>query len=274
MSGGRFLFGIGTGSLPSDYELFDVADVARRNRMLIESMGIIERIWRDDPPYDFAGEFWSFGIRKAVNRELGIGFMPKPLRPGGPPVCVAVSSPDSATVRVAAERGWGPISSGLAAQASVASHWAGYSKACLDAGRVPRSEHWRVASYVLVAASDALARERVFGADSSFRYTFGYLREVLGRSNRLANLKPHPDMRDEDLTVDAIIEGRVVYGSPETVASRLIALRDAVGPFGTLLVTGVDWGGRNAAWGRESMHRLAEEVMPIVHRHVALQAAE
>ena len=111
MSQGRFLFGIGTGSLPSDYELFDVADVEKRNRMLIESMDMITRIWAQDPPYEFDGEFWTFGIRKAISRELGIGFMPKPLRPGGPPVVVAVSSPNSPTVRVAAQRGWGPISS-------------------------------------------------------------------------------------------------------------------------------------------------------------------
>lgn len=108
MSQGRFLFGIGTGSLPSDYELFDVADVEKRNRMLIESMDMIAQIWAQDPPYEFNGEFWQFGIRKAINRELGIGFMPKPFRPGGPPVCVAVSSPNSHTVRVAAQRGWSP----------------------------------------------------------------------------------------------------------------------------------------------------------------------
>ena len=121
MSQGRFLFGIGTGSLPSDYELFDVADVEKRNRMLIESMDIITRIWAQDPPYEFDGEFWKFGIRKAINRELGIGFMPKPLRPGGPPVVVAVSSPNSSTVRVAAQRGWGPISSPLAPHDVIAS---------------------------------------------------------------------------------------------------------------------------------------------------------
>jgi hypothetical protein len=66
----------------------------------------------------------------------------------------------------------------------------------------------------------------------------------------------------------------VLYGSPETVARRLIEFRNRVGPFGTLLVTGVDWGGPNAAWGRESMHRLAEDVMPIVRRHASAQAAE
>jgi alkanesulfonate monooxygenase SsuD/methylene tetrahydromethanopterin reductase-like flavin-dependent oxidoreductase (luciferase family) len=114
----------------------------------------------------------------------------------------------------------------------------------------------------------------VFSPASSYRYTFGYLYEVLKRANRLGNLKPRPDMRDEDLNVDAIIEGRVIYGSPDTVASRLIAMRDKVGPFGTLLVTGVDWGGPNAAWGQESMRLLADEVMPMVRRRAAAQAAE
>ena len=274
MSQGRFLFGIGTGSLPSDYELFDVADVEKRNRMLIESMDMITRIWAQDPPYAFDGEFWKFGIKKAINRELGIGFMPKPLRKGGPPVVVAVSSPNSSTVRVAAQRGWGPISSPLAPYEVIASHWDSYSAGCTAAGRVANGNDWRVASYILVAGSDAEARERVFAPDSSYRYTFGYLYEVLKRSGRLANLKPRRDMRDEDLTVDAIIEGRVLYGSPETVASRLIDFRNRVGPFGTLLVTGVDWSGANHAWGHESMRRLADEVMPIVRRHTAAQAAE
>jgi alkanesulfonate monooxygenase SsuD/methylene tetrahydromethanopterin reductase-like flavin-dependent oxidoreductase (luciferase family) len=274
MANGRFIFGIGTGSLPSDYELFDVADVGKRNRMMIESMDLIERIWAQGPPYEFDGEFWTFGIRKAIVGELGIGTMPKPRHSGGPPVCVAVSSPNSATVRIAAQRGWGPISSALAPHAVTASHWKDYAEARRAAGHEPSGDDWRVASYVVVAGSDAEARARAFSAESSYRYTFGYLREVLKRAGRLGNLKPRPDMPDEDLTVDMIIEGRVLYGSPETVASRLIEFRDRVGPFGTLLVTGVDWGGPNEVWGRESMHRLAEEVMPIVRRHAPALAAE
>jgi alkanesulfonate monooxygenase SsuD/methylene tetrahydromethanopterin reductase-like flavin-dependent oxidoreductase (luciferase family) len=274
MSNGRFIFGIGTGSLPSDYELFDVADVNRRNRMLIESMDMIARIWASDPPYEFDGEYWKFGIRKAINEKLGIGYMPKPRRPGGPPVCIAVSSPNSPTVRVAAQRGWGPISSALAPHEVIASHWRDYCEASRTASRAAHGDDWRVASYVVVAGSDAEARARVFAEESSYRYTFGYLYEVLKRSGRLANLKPRPDMRDEDVTVDAIIEGRVLYGSPETVAAKLVDFRNRVGPFGTLLVTGVDWSGPNAAWGRESMHRLAEEVMPVVRRHAPAQAAE
>jgi alkanesulfonate monooxygenase SsuD/methylene tetrahydromethanopterin reductase-like flavin-dependent oxidoreductase (luciferase family) len=113
MSEGRFIFGIGTGSLPSDYELFDIADAGQRQRMMLESISFIERIWAQGPPYELNGEFWRFAIKKAISEPLGIGIMPKPRRVGGPPICVAVSSPGSPTARIAGARGWGPVTSGL-----------------------------------------------------------------------------------------------------------------------------------------------------------------
>jgi alkanesulfonate monooxygenase SsuD/methylene tetrahydromethanopterin reductase-like flavin-dependent oxidoreductase (luciferase family) len=76
------------------------------------------------------------------------------------------------------------------------------------------------------------------------------------------------------VTVESIIQSRVIFGSPQTVLDQLIALRDEVGPFGSLLMTGVDWSGPNEAWERESMRRLAEEVMPRLSQHAAAEAAE
>jgi hypothetical protein len=51
-------------------------------------------------------------------------------------------------------------------------------------------------------------------------------------------------------------------------------LRDRAGPFGSLLMTGVDWGGPNEAWERQSMQLLAEQVMPRFAQHAAAKAAE
>jgi hypothetical protein len=34
-------------------------------------------------------------------------------------------------------------------------------------------------------------------------------------------------------------------------------------------MAGLDWSGPNAAWERETMHRLSEEVMPRLRQHVA-----
>ena len=74
-------------------------------------------------------------------------------------------------------------------------------------------------------------------------------------------------MPDEAATVEAITHECVTFGSPKTVLDKLVAFRDRVGPFGGLLMTGLDWGGANAGWERESMRLLAHEVMPKLRQH-------
>ena len=65
MSGGRFLMGVGSGGLASDFELFNI-DPAARQRQFMESIDMIQHIWAQDPPYDITGEFWNVQIRKAI----------------------------------------------------------------------------------------------------------------------------------------------------------------------------------------------------------------
>ncbi len=274
MSRGRFILGIGTGSLLSDFELLGNGDAALRNRMLIESIDMIEKIWSQDPPYDIAGEFWTTRIERSVNRELGIGVMPKPYQRPRPPICVTAASPGSQTVRVAGQRGWGPISSSFLTATGLASHWAMLRQGAAEAGRPASGDNWRVVRCIHVAGSDAEARERVMSEQSSYQYYFDYMSQILRGLGRLIALKPRPDMPDDAVTVDQIIESRVIFGSPQTVLDKLVALRDGAGPFGSLLLTGVDWSGPNEAWERESMRRLADEVMPRFRQHAAAQAAE
>ncbi len=274
MSHGRFILGIGTGSLLSDFELLGNGDAALRNRMLIESIDMIEKIWSHDPPYDLAGEFWTTRIAETVNTKLGIGIMPKPYQRPRPPICVTAASPNSQTVRIAGQRGWGPISSSFLTASGLATHWEMLRMGAAESGRNPSGANWRVVRCIHVAASDAEARDRVMNERSSYQYYFGYMSEILRGLGRLIALKPRPDMSDDDVSVEGIIESRVIFGSPQTVLDKLIALRDQAGPFGSLLMTGVDWGGPNEAWERESMHRLAEAVMPRLSQHAAAQAAE
>jgi len=81
-------------------------------------------------------------------------------------------------------------------------------------------------------------------------------------------------MTDEECTPEALIKECVIFGSPRTVLDRLVALREHVGPFGTLLQIGLDWSGANEAWERDGMRLLAQEVMPRFRQHVTAQAAE
>jgi alkanesulfonate monooxygenase SsuD/methylene tetrahydromethanopterin reductase-like flavin-dependent oxidoreductase (luciferase family) len=87
-------------------------------------------------------------------------------------------------------------------------------------------------------------------------------------------IKPDPQMSDEACTPEAIMDECLIHGSPRTVVDKLVAYRERVGPFGTLLKIGVDWGGPNEAWDREAMRLLAHEVMPKFRQHVQAEAAE
>jgi alkanesulfonate monooxygenase SsuD/methylene tetrahydromethanopterin reductase-like flavin-dependent oxidoreductase (luciferase family) len=131
-----------------------------------------------------------------------------------------------------------------------------------------------VARNVIVAPSDAQAEERVFGQDAANRYFFTYLRTAIAKAGRLNTIKPRPEMSDEEFTPDVLMKECAIYGSPKTVLDKLIAFRDRVGPFGTVLKMGVDWGGPSEAWEREAMTLLAREVMPKFRQHATAQAAE
>ena len=69
----------------------------------------------------------------------------------------------------------------------------------------------------------------------------------------------------------AITAECVLHGSPSTLLDKLVAFRENVGPFGGLLQTGLDWGGKNQEWERESMRLLAQEVMPKFRQHCEAQ---
>lgn len=269
MSRGRFMLGVGPGGLVSDFELFGVMDHAARVRRVTDAVDMIQYIWANDPPYRFDGEFRTLRIEEAIIPELGIGTMPKPYQPGGPPISISLASPNSSSAALAAERGWGMISANIIPTYSVASHWKVHAEACARLGKRASGDSWRVSRNVLIAPSDGEARERVFGEAGANRYFFTYMRTVLGRVGLLSILKPDPEMPDEQATVEAITEGCVIHGSPATVLDKLVAFRETVGPFGTLLMTGLDWGGPNEAWERQSMELLAAHVMPKLRQHLA-----
>src|SRR5215213_2918475 len=48
---GRFIMGIGPGGLASDLEMFALGQPEQRPHMVLESIDIILKLWRDDPPY-------------------------------------------------------------------------------------------------------------------------------------------------------------------------------------------------------------------------------
>ncbi|MEE2760031.1 MAG: LLM class flavin-dependent oxidoreductase [Pseudomonadota bacterium] len=269
MSGGNFIFGIGPGGLISDFELFGNLDGEIRGRKFAECIDMILKIWSGGPPFDLDGEFWSVKIQEGIIDDLGIGHMAKPLQQPHPPIALSIASPHSASAGLAARRGWSIVSANISPVYSVKSHWDIYKAAMEDTGHPADGNSWRVARNLLVARTEAEAEDRVFAFSASSRYYFTYMHGVFSALDYLILVKPDPDMADADCTPDVIVRECVTYGSPETILDKLIAFRDHVGPFETLLHTGADWGGPNEEWERQSMRLLAEEVMPRFCQHVA-----
>ena len=59
----------------------------------------------------------------------------------------------------------------------------------------------------------------------------------------------------------------MIAGSPATVLDRLVAFRDEIGDFGTLMVTGHDMEGMHDLWVR-SFTRIAEDVGPKLSKYM------
>ena len=74
-------------------------------------------------------------------------------------------------------------------------------------------------------------------------------------------------MPDAAVTLDYVIDKLVIWGSPQKVADELLAFREEIGDFGTLLYAGKDWLDRDL--GRRSMVLMAEKVMPAVNTAIA-----
>jgi alkanesulfonate monooxygenase SsuD/methylene tetrahydromethanopterin reductase-like flavin-dependent oxidoreductase (luciferase family) len=256
------MFGIGPGGLASDMEVFEVLDNAYRAERMMESIDTIVKLWTNDPPYKIDGKHWKISLANNVIPELGVGYVPKPYQLPHPPIVSTAMSPYSDSVKTAAIKGWGPMSANFCPEYVIASHWKKYCEGCEIAKRPATGDDWRVARNIVVAESDAEARDRVMDLEGSNYYYFDYLWKVLKSVDYTAVMKSDPKAPDDSISVEQLIDSMVVYGSPRTVLDKLVAFRERTGPFGGLLMTMMDGGGISRAREWESMTRLATEVMP------------
>jgi alkanesulfonate monooxygenase SsuD/methylene tetrahydromethanopterin reductase-like flavin-dependent oxidoreductase (luciferase family) len=112
-----------------------------------------------------------------------------------------------------------------------------------------------------VADSDEQARREALANSMAYAYREYFF--PLVTSFGMAGLwKDREDMRDEDVTLEYLLEHRWIVGSPDTVARRLRELYAEVGGFGGLLMLCYDWEGEDGPRWRRSMELLAGQVMP------------
>ena len=262
---GRFLFGISPGGLLSDAEVFGNLD-RDRTAMFVEAIDHVLAIWAGEAPYERRGEFWTITTARTMNAATGQGSIVKPYQRPHPPIVVTAVAPFSKGVVSAAQRGWTPISANFLQPPWVASHWPKYVEGCAAGGRIADPADWRVAKSIFVADDAATAQRYAKGHDGPYAYYFRSLMTKLIGNGRPELFKHDRAMPDDAITLDYVLDSLVICGTVDSVVEQLLAFRERIGDFGTLLYAGHDWADPTLA--KRSMELMATEVLPRVNRAI------
>jgi len=256
---GRFIMGISPGGLMSDAEVFGNYK-KDRNAIFLESINMVLEIWKSEGPYDLHGNFFNISTKNTSIGEIGQGSILKPYQKPHPPIVVTAVAPHSKGVTEAAKRGWMPISANFLLPEWVATHW----HKLVEGKPGARPSDWRVAKSIFVADDDKVAQRYGLGPEGPYQFYFRQLvRKLVGFGGRSNLFKTDPAQPDSEITPDYVTRKLVIAGTVNSVVEQILAFRDKVGDFGTLLYPCHDW--VDPALGRRSMQLMAEQVMPKVN---------
>ena len=260
MSRGRIYLGIGSTGAPIDMEMFGVDPKAGSPReRMEEAIEVILRIWRAEP-FEHRGRFFNATLPEP-QPEARLGFHMTPYQTPHPPIAVAGSQPYSQTLAVAGERGWLPLSNCFLHPAHLPSHWEVVEKGGQKTGRKTSRSEWRIAREVFVAEDGARAREEMLRGPIGKFFTDYWVPVFKATPTGLARLKHDPDMPDEQVTAEYMLDQAWIVGSPDDCEQQIRRLHDDVGGFGTLLLLCHDWEKDRGKWLR-SLELMSREVLP------------
>ena len=260
MARGRFYWGIGVRSLPTDLHLYGIEynsmdEVRERGK---EALDIILGLWQaEDGHFAYEGKYYQVHAPE-VAPELERQLYYKPYQKPHPPIGVAASSPNSDTIRMAGERGWIPMTNLMAQH--VPQLWDKLEEGAASTGMKADRSQLRLGREVYVGETPESAREEA--------------RVVLGRpfnehqwinrkaTGNLAMVKLDPNMADEAVDVDYMMDHVWIVGDPQECADKIRQTYHEVGGFGHLLAITQDPDDHSLM--QRSLRLLMEEVAPRV----------
>ena len=260
MARGRFYWGIGVRSLPTDLHLYGIEynsmdEVRERGK---EALDIILGLWQaEDGHFGYEGKYYHVHAPE-IAPELGRRLYYKPYQQPHPPIGVAASTPNSDTIRMAGERGWIPMTNLMAHH--VRELWKKFEEGAASTGQKTDHSDLRLGREIYVGETPESAREEA--------------RIVLGRpfdehqwlnrkaGGNLAYVKLDPNMADEAVDVDYMMENVWIVGDPQECADKIRQTYQDVGGFGHLLAITQDPDDHSLM--QRSLRLLMEEVAPKV----------
>jgi alkanesulfonate monooxygenase SsuD/methylene tetrahydromethanopterin reductase-like flavin-dependent oxidoreductase (luciferase family) len=232
--------------------------------MVDEAIDMILKLWSSEPPYEIEGKYWTVRLKKNVDTETLIGYIPKPLQKPHPPVAVPGMSRGSPSMRMAGRRGWQPFGHCLVTANVLADFWRTYAEGAHEAGRTPDRADFKIARSIFLAdtTEEAVRRARTNSLGKNYEYIGRLFDKGLGRRVYKRDLA----RSDADTNLDYLMTEQIIAGDVEEVLRRLLAMMEETGRFGTLVLMGYDWDDK-ASW-LHSMELFARELMPALNKAV------
>ncbi|MQF69723.1 LLM class flavin-dependent oxidoreductase [SAR202 cluster bacterium AD-804-J14_MRT_500m] len=255
---GRFYFGVGTGGVPTEFELFGIPEKNRHGRAA-EVLDIVLELWKAEGEVNYKGK--HFKVRSPQPwPEVGLGLHVKPYTKPHPPVAMACVSPYSKTAEYAGSKGWIPMSSGFLHYSVLPTHWQTYEKGAKSAGWKPDRHKWRVARTVHVAETMEQAKSEA-RHNGLWRSTSEYsLVQAIATRGNHNSYRPLGVELDEAVSFDWLMDNTWIIGDPDHCVQKIKELHAEIGGFGHLLLVMNDWDPPEI--GFRSLEMFMNEVAP------------
>tara|TARA_Y100000389_G_scaffold119682_1_gene116857 strand:- start:363 stop:1229 length:867 start_codon:yes stop_codon:yes gene_type:complete len=261
LSNGRIILGIGPGSLISDMEAFGTL-AKNRNEMFLESIRQILKIWNSKPPYKIKGKYWNITTKKTFDKKISIGVFNKPLQKPHPEIVCTSLSRNLYSIKSLSQRGWNLISSNFLQAESLKFHYQGI----LDGNKKKSLKNWRVARKIFVNPNKKIVDNYVYSKNGPYYMTLVQIMKKLKKYNKLDILKKNPDDQKENLHPEKLLKDLVICGDADTVAEKVLNLRNKVGNFDTLTYVGIDW--QNPRLAKKSIELFGTKVIEKINKNL------
>ena len=238
MSGGRSIFGIGRGSIPTHFDGYGIDQEEARDRFL-EGLEMVLGMW-DNDKFSYQGKFY---------RAEDLTIAPKPLQEPHPPVFIASNSAD--TFGIVGSLGHNIlVAPTIVSTQGAVDGLASYRRELAEAGHDESERNVFVTVHVNVSTSEAEARK---GFETTINNYLGTLRDMASSARGSS--------RAQSLDYETVLDEFAAVGTPEQVTDRLLRFREMYNPQG--LICWFNTGGLLTHDQVESSMRLfAAEVMP------------
>ncbi len=248
LSKGRLDFGVGRSGLPGHYQGFNIAYSESRDRFL-ETLEILRKAWTQER-FSHKGHYFEFN---------DVCVMPKPHQRPHPPIRVAATTEE--TFAMVGRMGL-PIfvAPRTTAVSELKRFMGGYHAGLAEAGQAAAADI-SISMPVYVAETDRQAREE---AETSTMHFYRIIARALGASDARAWTNEAREGRAQRwaaLTYGDVLREHAIFGSPESVTERLLALREEIG-FSSLSAWMNPGGWIPDAGVTRSMRLFAEQVIP------------